>query len=196
MNIANIITGSRLVMFVVFIWAIQTGRPLWAALLFFGAWSLDAVDGWVARKLGQESVFGYIFDKAVDRIVLFVGLIVLLMNRAVPDYAFLILVKDIATLPAATVQLNSLRAMPSMGKEGKVAAVGQGLAVFWVWAQLPGSGWVVLLVAGFGAIVGGRYVFEVYGGKKAPGFNLMNKGKIKPMVVLDDTKKGVVDISQ
>jgi len=162
MSLANIITGSRLVWFVIFIWAVQVDRLGWAAIMFLAAWGLDAVDGWAARRLGQITEFGYVFDKAVDRTVLIVGLIVLLMNRVVPDYAFLILVKDIAALPAATWQVRSTRVIPSMGKGGKAVVVGQGVAVFWVWANLPGGWWVVLVVAGLGALVGGKYVFDVY----------------------------------
>lgn len=171
MNIANVITGSRLVWFVVFVWGVETDRLGLAALMFLAAWGLDAVDGWAARRMGQVTEFGYILDKAVDRTVLIVGLIVLLMNQVVPDYAFLILAKDIAALPTATVQLKSMRLIPSMGKGGKLAVVGQGAAVLWVWADLPGGWWIVLAVAVLGALVGGQYVWRVYSnnGRTVPG---------------------------
>jgi len=162
MSIANVITGSRLIWFVFFIWAVETDRLGWAALMFLAAWGLDAVDGWTARRLGQVTEFGYVFDKAVDRTVLIVGLIVLLMHQVVPDYAFLILAKDIAALPTITVQIKSMRVVPSMGRGGKLVVVGQGLAVFWVWANLPGGWWIVLGVAMLGVVVGGQYVFRVY----------------------------------
>src|SRR3989338_6310822 len=162
MSIANVITGSRLIWFVVFIWAVETDRLGWAALMFLAAWGLDAADGWMARRLGQVTEFGYVFDKAVDRTVLIVGLMVLLMNQVVPDYAFLILAKDVAALPSVTVQFKSMRVIPSMGKGGKLVVVGQGLAVFWVWANFPGGWWVVLGVAMLGVVVGGQYVWRVY----------------------------------
>ena len=162
MSVANVITGSRLIWFVIFIWAVQTEKMGWAAGMFLAAWGLDAVDGWLARRLRQVTKFGYIFDKAVDRTVLIVGLIVLLMNKVVPDYACMILAKDIVSLPAASAQVRLGKVIASMGKGGKVTVVGQGVAVFWVWADWPGGLWVVLVVAGLGAIVGGKYVYQVY----------------------------------
>lgn len=162
MNIANIITGSRLVWFVIFIWAVVIDWRQLAVITFLAAWGLDAVDGFVARRLGQATGFGYIFDKAVDRTIVVAGVIILLMYQVVPDFGLLILTKDIAALPAMTAQLKSRTALPSMGKGGKVAVVGQGLAVFWLWAGLPGGLWVVMAVAAVGAVVGGRYVFRMH----------------------------------
>jgi len=162
MTVANIITGSRLAFFVVFVWAAHTERVEWAVVMFAVAWGLDAVDGWVARKMGQTSAFGYIFDKVVDRMVVFAGLLVLLVNEMVPDYALLILVKDIAVLPAASVQLGSLKAMPSMGWVGKMAAAVQGAAIIWVMAGMPASLWVVSLVAVLGGVAGAGYLYRVY----------------------------------
>lgn len=160
MSIANLITGSRLIWFVIFIWAVEKERLGLAAVMFLAAWGLDAVDGFVARRLGQATGFGYFFDKVVDRIIVVAGVIILLMYQVVPDFGLLILTKDIAALPAMTAQLKSRTAVPSMGKGGKVAVVGQGLAVFWLWASLPGGLWVVMAVAALGVVVGGRYVFK------------------------------------
>jgi phosphatidylglycerophosphate synthase len=164
MNIANMITASRMLWLVIFIWAVQAQHFKWAALMFLAAWGLDAVDGWVARRLGQVTRLGYVLDKAVDRTVLIVGVLVLLMHRVVPDYAILILTKEIAALPVTTAQLRSTNMIRSMGKGGKLVVVGQGVAVGWLWAGLPGGWLVVMLVAVLGAVVSGKYVFDVYYG--------------------------------
>jgi phosphatidylglycerophosphate synthase len=162
MTVANLTTGSRVVFFVLFVWAAHIGAIEWMVVSFILAWGLDAVDGWVARRLNQTTGFGYIFDKVVDRVVLFCGLLVLLVNRLVPDYLLLVLVKDIASLPAASVQIHSNRAMPSTGRLGKVASAAQGVAVMWALFGAPYSFFVVLLVAVLGGVVGGFYVYGVY----------------------------------
>lgn len=148
--------------FVLFVWAAHTHNIGLVVVSFTLAWSLDAVDGYVARKFNQATRFGYIFDKAVDRIVLFCGLLILLMNKLVPDYSLLILVKDISALPAASLQIHSTKAMPSMGRIGKVSAVAQGIAIGWVLLDAPLAFFVVLVVAVLGGAAGGYYLYRVY----------------------------------
>ena len=69
---ANLITLSRLVLLLVVV-AIAY-RPVSA--MQFWIWPIlslvfisDGLDGWVARRRGEESLFGALFDIAVDRIV-------------------------------------------------------------------------------------------------------------------------------
>lgn len=162
MSIPNTITASRLVFFILFIYAANIQRTNWAIALFILAWSLDAIDGLVARRLNQATRFGYIFDKATDRLVLFVGLLVLLINKLVPDYTILILTKDIAALPAANAQLHNRRAIPSMGKAGRAISVIQGIAIIWTLLYLPFSLPLVLTTAVLGGLAGARYLHRVY----------------------------------
>jgi CDP-diacylglycerol--glycerol-3-phosphate 3-phosphatidyltransferase len=69
---ANLVTLSRfLLLFVLVIMAYQA-PPRWQLLdmpLLVLIIGLDAVDGYVARRRGESSVFGSIFDIAVDRVV-------------------------------------------------------------------------------------------------------------------------------
>lgn len=69
---ANLITLLRLLLLFVLIALAYGMPPAWQLvnapllLLIIG---LDGVDGWVARRRGEASVFGSIFDIAADRIV-------------------------------------------------------------------------------------------------------------------------------
>jgi CDP-diacylglycerol--glycerol-3-phosphate 3-phosphatidyltransferase len=69
---ANLITLLRLVLLFVLVALAYWMPPPWQLvnapllLLIIG---LDGLDGWVARRRGEASVFGSIFDIAVDRIV-------------------------------------------------------------------------------------------------------------------------------
>lgn len=69
---ANFITSSRFVLLLVLIAVIYSGNP-WLQLvnapLMIFIIVTDALDGYVARKRGEETVFGATFDIAVDRIV-------------------------------------------------------------------------------------------------------------------------------
>jgi len=159
---ASIVTAVRLVFFAVFVWATQEGLVGWAAVTFVLAWGLDIVDGWLARRLRQETDFGYVFDKATDRLVLMGGIVILLVGKLVPDYVFLILVKDIAVLPAVGFSYVRGRRMPDAGVLGKVVVLLQGMVVVWAllgWPELVA--WVAF-TAVFGGLVGYGYVLRVY----------------------------------
>lgn len=69
---ANVITLSRFVLLLVLLCIVYWGNP-WLQLvnapLMVGIILTDALDGYVARKFGEETLFGATFDIAVDRIV-------------------------------------------------------------------------------------------------------------------------------
>lgn len=69
---ANLITVSRLPLLFLLVWLAYVGAPAWklalAPMVLF-IFILDAIDGWVARRRGESSVFGAVIDIAVDRVV-------------------------------------------------------------------------------------------------------------------------------
>lgn len=69
---ANLITAGRLVLFFVVVAIAYREDAAWrlaAAPLLILTFALDGVDGWVARRRGEASLFGAAFDIAADRIV-------------------------------------------------------------------------------------------------------------------------------
>lgn len=69
---ANLITISRFVLLLVLLAVVYQSNPWWqlanlplVGLIFFS----DALDGYVARRFGEESLFGATFDIAIDRVV-------------------------------------------------------------------------------------------------------------------------------
>lgn len=69
---ANLITFGRCVLLFVLLLIVYWGSPglqLLNAPLVLLVIALDGVDGWVARRRNEESVFGATFDIAADRIV-------------------------------------------------------------------------------------------------------------------------------
>lgn len=69
---ANLITFSRFLLLLVLLGIVYWGSP-WLQLvnapLMVFIIITDALDGYVARKFGEETLFGATFDIAVDRIV-------------------------------------------------------------------------------------------------------------------------------
>ena len=69
---ANIITLTRLTLLYVIVALAYYGNPIWQLAntpLLLIAFILDAVDGSVARRRQEVSLFGALFDIAVDRII-------------------------------------------------------------------------------------------------------------------------------
>ncbi len=70
--LANAITLSRLLLLavgVVLLYVPETWARLSAFALIIVLIALDGVDGWVARKRGEESDLGAVMDIAIDRVV-------------------------------------------------------------------------------------------------------------------------------
>lgn len=160
MTVANIITAGRVALFVLFIGALLEEWMTVAFLAFGLAWGLDAIDGWVARWLGQTTAFGYVFDKVVDRMVLAVGLLMLLGVGAVPWWTIFLATKDLLLAPLGTLLYWRGQPVQGLGGIGKVVSVLQGLGLLWVWLRLPLSGVAVLLVALLGMVAVGQFWYE------------------------------------
>lgn len=68
----NAVTGLRLALVLVVASSVGSGMSaaLWSVALI--ALALDGVDGWLARKLGQNSAFGARFDMETDALFLLI----------------------------------------------------------------------------------------------------------------------------
>jgi phosphatidylglycerophosphate synthase len=154
---ANSITASRILFFALCIEELAHSRPVNAMLLFLFAWGLDAIDGPIARYLGQESTFGSQLDKTIDRIVLVGSVVFLVRYKYLPQMAVFLLVKDIGLTMALTANKKG-RAFPSAAWKGKTASVLQGIGILWLFMGLPFQAIIVTIVALFGGWVAVDYL--------------------------------------
>jgi CDP-diacylglycerol--glycerol-3-phosphate 3-phosphatidyltransferase len=69
-NVPNVLTTVRLVLSIVVFVLIPLGLYLPALIVFVIAASTDWVDGWWARKYGQVTKLGRMFDPFVDKIII------------------------------------------------------------------------------------------------------------------------------
>lgn len=84
-TVPNLFTFVRLLCLPLFVW-ILFGLPSRqaAAWLLGGLGATDWIDGYLARRLGQTSDFGKIFDPTVDRLLLVVGIVSIIFNDSMP----------------------------------------------------------------------------------------------------------------
>lgn len=92
---ANLITSARFVLLFVLVAMAYLAAPSWQLLdplLLIVVIILDGLDGYVARRRGETSLFGSVYDIAVDRVVENVLWIVLADLNLVPVWVALLFI--------------------------------------------------------------------------------------------------------
>jgi CDP-diacylglycerol--glycerol-3-phosphate 3-phosphatidyltransferase len=92
---ANIVTLSRLLLLVIVVWLFYQQPTPWQFANFFLIiliFASDGLDGYIARKRGETSLFGALFDIAGDRIVELTLWIVAADNGLVPIWVPLVFI--------------------------------------------------------------------------------------------------------
>jgi CDP-diacylglycerol--glycerol-3-phosphate 3-phosphatidyltransferase len=130
-TVPNLLSLARLVLAIVLF--VLIGRAAWipATMLFVIAASTDWVDGWWARRFGQVSRLGRIFDPLVDKVIV-CGTWVLLAERAgtaviAPWMAVVVVVRELV-VTAIRAEMERAGHDFSAGTAGKLKMVLQCVA--------------------------------------------------------------------
>lgn len=96
-TIPNLITLIRLLCLPVFLYLLFGRENRAAAAFLLGALgATDWIDGYLARRLGQTSEFGRIFDPTVDRLLFIVALTAIVIDGSIPVwFAVIIIVREV-----------------------------------------------------------------------------------------------------
>jgi CDP-diacylglycerol--glycerol-3-phosphate 3-phosphatidyltransferase/cardiolipin synthase len=93
--IPNLISLSRLVLAVAFVR--YANHPAIAVAILCVAGISDWLDGWSARKLGQQTSFGIVLDPACDRLFIVTVLTTLVLVHGLPLWQLAVLIaRDVA----------------------------------------------------------------------------------------------------
>ncbi len=132
-NLPNLLTWLRILaiplLIVIYQWPNESwssySRDFWGVTVFIVAALTDALDGWLARRLGQSTAFGAFLDPVADKLMVCSALIVLLeLNRVSAIVALVIIGREIT--------ISALREwMASMGERTSVAVnwLGKGKTI-------------------------------------------------------------------
>ena len=111
LTVPNLITFLRLCCLPVFLWMLFGRESVAGAALLLGILGMtDWVDGWWARRFGQESEFGAMFDPTVDRLLFVVASVSVIVHPGVPDW-FLVAVLLRETLVGSMMILGKVMGM-------------------------------------------------------------------------------------
>lgn len=138
-NLPNLLTWQRILAIPLLIcvymvpyegWS-QSGRDLIATILFILASITDWLDGWLARKLGQQTELGAFLDPVADKLLVCVALVMLLdLGRINAIIAVIIIGREI-TISALREWMASVGARNSVAVNwmGKVKTAVQMVAI-------------------------------------------------------------------
>ena len=106
-------------------------RNLWATVIFIIASLTDWLDGWLARRLGQQTELGAFLDPVADKLLVCVALVMLLdLDRIHATIAIIIIGREI-TISALREWMASIGARKSVAVNwmGKVKTAVQMVAI-------------------------------------------------------------------
>lgn len=96
-SIPNAFTLARLLLLPIFLYVLFALDNRSAAAWMLGALSAtDWIDGYLARRLGQVSEFGKVFDPTVDRLLFVVAITAIIIDGSIPLwFALAVLVREV-----------------------------------------------------------------------------------------------------
>jgi cardiolipin synthase (CMP-forming) len=131
MGLANWLTVLRILLIPVFVTLLVYRRPGLALLVFALAAFTDLLDGWVARRLKDESTLGAFLDPMADKLLLTASFVTLAYLKVLPFWIAAVVITRDAILVSGALLIYMLggRIHPRPTWAGKAATFFQVLAV-------------------------------------------------------------------
>ena len=166
LTVPNLFTLARLLCIPYFVWLlVAQERPLAAAVVLGLVGATDWIDGFLARRLGQVTTIGKIFDPVVDRVLIATTVICAITEGFAPLWFTLIVLFREA---AVTVLVGYVTART--GKRIDVTYIGKCAAFAVMWAfpwflaseALDDGAWKTFIAFGAWVSAGAGIVFGAW----------------------------------
>ena len=139
LNVPNLLTWLRIVAIPLLValyylpepWLVLRDKNLVACVLFTAAAITDWLDGYLARRLNQQSAFGAFLDPVADRLIVAAALIILVELNRVPGFIAVIIIGREITISALREWMAKLGRAKSVAVNflGKIKTVAQLVAI-------------------------------------------------------------------
>jgi len=139
-NIPNLLTFGRIVMIPLCLWLLDKDTPktgVWSALVFTAAALTDVIDGYLARKLGVESVFGKLLDPLADKLIVMACLVWMVPMGRIPAWVVIIVLAREISVTGLRGVAASEGVVISAGQEGKTKTALQMIGIIMLLAGYP-----------------------------------------------------------
>jgi len=154
LNLPNILTLLRLVLIPVLVavyFLPHSWSNLVATIIFAVAASTDWLDGWLARKLNQQTPFGAFLDPVADKLMVTTALVLVATDPLIQQGAWVweLFVVAVAVIIGREIVISALREwMAELGKRasvavsyiGKVKLTMQAIAIGFLLYRVPAWG--------------------------------------------------------
>ncbi|NPA52912.1 MAG: CDP-diacylglycerol--glycerol-3-phosphate 3-phosphatidyltransferase [Aquificae bacterium] len=161
-NVANLVTLSRLAIIPVLIYSIQQEIYLLSGFLVLSALVSDWLDGIIARKTNEVTQHGKLLDPAIDKIFIISVLVAFVEKHYINSYpVFLIVTREFLVTWLRSVMVNKGIVIPAFFL-GKLKTTFQLLAVFLLSIGYITIGAVVLWISIIMAYVSAIQYFQIF----------------------------------
>jgi len=132
LNLPNLLTLARVFMIPLFLALLDRETPrscFWAAMVFTAAALTDALDGYLARKLGIVSVLGKFLDPLADKLIVMASLVWMVPMGRIPAWVVVVLLaRDISVTGLRSIAASE-GVVISAGQEGKTKTALQMIGI-------------------------------------------------------------------
>ena len=140
LNLPNALTMGRIVMIPLCLWFLDQDTPksgFWAAIVFTLAALTDVLDGYLARKLGVESVLGKLIDPLADKLIVMACLVWMVKMGRMPAWAVIVLLAREFSVTSLRSVAASEGVIISAGQEGKTKTALQMIGIIVLLSGYP-----------------------------------------------------------
>lgn len=157
LTIANRVTIGRIAAIPLNLILLYLDRPIWAAVVFLLIALSDALDGYLARRLKQESDLGKFLDPLADKILVIATLVALVDLGMAPGLPVILIVARDFLVSAVRLVKSKEGVVVAASDLGKWKTVTQIIAVFMLMLGLPFAVPVLWLSVGLTLFSGWEY---------------------------------------
>jgi cardiolipin synthase len=137
-TIPNILSVSRLVLLPVVLLLLFKHQGTAAVAVMVVSWTTDALEGHLARKLGQVSNLGRVLDHLVDKVWVSSVLVTLVFIRDLPLLiAGAVILRDLVILIGSGVIMKTKGSLVSSDVVGKITGCAFALMILFYTLELP-----------------------------------------------------------
>ena len=137
-TIPNILSVSRIILLPIVLLLLFRRQNAAAIAVMLISWSTDALDGYLARKLGQVSNLGRVLDHLVDKVWVGSVLAALVFVRDLPLFlAAAVILRDLLILAGSGVIMKTKGSFVSSDVVGKITGCAFALMIVFYTLELP-----------------------------------------------------------
>jgi len=137
-TVPNILSVSRIVLLPIVLLLLFKRQNTAAVAVMLVSWSTDALDGYLARKLGQVSNLGRVLDHLVDKVWVGSVLVTLVFIRNLPLFlAGAVILRDLLILAGSGVIMKARGLFVQSDVVGKITGFAFALMIVFYTLEVP-----------------------------------------------------------